>query len=109
MDNAATLAAARTTLAVMELAIDPTHLSAASVALIGCATTLDDAATAFVLQASAELTEVGMAAAEAARRGIIAADRAVHIITTDIERLAMALGHLSHLYPTVDTTAVPPR
>lgn len=90
----------------MELAIDPTHLSAASVALISCASRLEEAATTFVQVACGELPEVGEAAAEAARRGIIAADRAVEIITTDIERLALALAELSRLYPRVDATAV---
>ena len=90
----------------MELAIDPTHLSGASVALITCAARLDDAAVTFAQRASADLPDVGAAAAEAAHNGVIAAERAVQIITTDIERLAQALSGLSRLYPRVDATAV---
>lgn len=90
----------------MELAIDPTHLSAASVALIRCASRLDDAAITFARQSTSELPHIGDQAAGAADRGIVAAERAVQVITTDIERLAHALAGLSGLYPRVDATAV---
>jgi UV DNA damage repair endonuclease len=93
----------------MELAIRPTDLYAASVALASCADRLDDAAITFSRQAAAELPEIGTEAAEAARRGLIAADRAVQIISTDIERLAQALAALAHHYQRVDATAVPGR
>jgi phosphate uptake regulator len=93
----------------MELAIRPEDLYAASVALASCGARLDDAAVTFARQAVSDLPRVGAEASDAARRGIIAADRAAQIISTDIGRLAHALAALARHYPQVDTTAVGPR
>jgi hypothetical protein len=90
----------------MELAIAPSDLYAASAALASCAARLDDAVVTFARHSAADAPQIGPQAAAAAERGIIAADRAVQIISTDIDRLARALAALAHHYPRVDATAV---
>jgi hypothetical protein len=90
----------------MELAIRPDDLYAASVALSACSATLGDAASAFARSAQIDVPSVGVKAAEAVGRGVVAAEDAIQVMSTDIERLAAALASLAHHYPRVDATAV---
>lgn len=90
----------------MELAIRPDDLYAASVALSACGSRLDDAALSFARSAQIDVPAVGVKAAEAVGRGVIAAEDAIQVVSTDIHRLANALASLAHHYPRVDATAV---
>jgi hypothetical protein len=90
----------------MELAIRPDDLFAASVALSACSSRLDDAALSFARAAQIDVPSVGVKAAHAVDRGVIAAEAAMRVVGLDIERLATALAALAHHYPQVDTTAV---
>jgi hypothetical protein len=93
----------------MELAIRPDHLYAAAAALDACGARLDTASLTFAREATAALPKVGANAAEAAGRGLVAAEHAVELLSADIARLAHALAALAHHYPRVDATAMPPR
>jgi hypothetical protein len=90
----------------MELAIRPDDLYAAAVALAACSARLDDAALLLARSAQSDLPEIGVRAAEAVGRGVVAAEQAIQVISTDIERLSAALAALAHHYPRVDATAV---
>jgi hypothetical protein len=90
----------------MELAITPADLHAAAFALDACSARLEDARSAFAGKAQCDLPEIGADAAEATARGIVLVERAVQIISTDIDRLAGALTALARHYPEIDRTAV---
>lgn len=90
----------------MELAIRPDDLYAASVALSACSSRLDDAALSFARAAQIDVPSVGVKAADAVDRGVVAAEAAMQVVSLDVERLANALAALAHLYPRVDNTAV---
>jgi hypothetical protein len=90
----------------MDLAIRPEDLYAASVALSACSSRLDDAALTFARSAQADVPEIGVKAAEAVGHGVIAAEHAIQVISTDIDKLAHALAALAQFYPRVDAAAV---
>jgi hypothetical protein len=93
----------------MEIAIRPDDLHAAALALSTAAARLDDAALSFGRGVQPELPELGMNAAVAGARGMVASEHAVQVLGKDISRLAQALHHLAQHYPRVDATALPHR
>lgn len=90
----------------MELMIRPDDLYAAAVALAACSNRLNDAALSLAHDGQSDLSAVGVKAAVAIGRGVVAAEDAIHVVGTDVERLASALASLAHHYPRVDATAV---
>jgi hypothetical protein len=90
----------------MELLITPADLRAAAYALGACSARLDDARATFARAVQSDLPEVGADIVEATARGTVLVERAVEIISTDIDRLAGAFAALAHHYPQVDSTAV---
>ena len=91
---------------VMELAVDPSDLYAAAVALASCGRTLEAAGLDFAGRAQSDLPGVGSQVAVAAGRGARLAEHHVQSVSDDIEQLARALAALAHHYDQVDGTAV---
>jgi hypothetical protein len=93
----------------MEIAIRPDDLQAAALALSSASARLDDAALTFARAIQHDLPQLGIQAAVAGARGLVAAEHAVQILGVDISRLAQALHGVAQHYPRVDVTAVPHR
>lgn len=90
----------------MELAIRPADLHAASVALASCSQRLADAGSTFARCARMDIPDIGVKVAAATDHAILTTEHAIEIVTTDINRIARALGALAHHYEQVDATAV---
>ncbi|HEX3823426.1 MAG TPA: hypothetical protein VHV79_03045 [Mycobacteriales bacterium] len=90
----------------MELSIRPDDLYAAAVALSACSNRLSDAALSLARDGQLDLSAVGVRSAEAVGRGVVAAEEAIHLVATDVERLGSALASLARHYPHVDASAV---
>lgn len=93
--------------AAMQISIRPHELAAAAARLASCARDIDAAMSDFRRRAPAEVVELGLKSLEASSRGVMLTERAVHILSEDLDRLADGLRAVASAYPAVDASAVP--